>query len=170
MAPEDTRQEPAFLSDERSSLTAWLDYHRATLLHKCQGLDGEQLVRRSVPPSTLSLLGLVRHMWLVEWWWFERIFADGPASAPIDTEQDHDAEFNELDPDRAGDDMAAFERQCAISRSIVEAADSLDVPSRSSQRDTRDLRWIMVHMIEEYARHNGHADLLRQCVDGEVGE
>jgi hypothetical protein len=132
-------------------------------------MDGSQLVRASVPPAPLSLLGLVRHMMLVEWWWFEHIFAAGPTPEPIATDVD-DADFNLLDPDRADADMAAFLEQCDHSRAIVKGADSLNVCSSSSDRETRELRWIMVHMIEEYARHNGHADLLRECIDGAVGE
>ncbi len=170
MSPAVTRRDPPFEADERTMLNAWLDYHRATLLQKCEGLDPSLLVRASVPPSSLSLLGLVRHMMLVEWWWFEHIFADGPTPEPIATDVDSDADFNLLDPDRVDADMAAFLHQCDHSRVIVEGTDSLNVCSSSSDREARELRWIMVHMIEEYARHNGHADLLRECIDGSVGE
>jgi hypothetical protein len=170
MPAAETRPEPPLQADERTSLAAWLEYHRATLLLKCEGLDGAQLVRPSMPPSTLTLLGLVRHMHLVEWWWFEHIFAGAPSPEPYDTSEDPDAEFNAAAAEGAGDDMTAFRDQCARSRVIVAEADSLDVLSVSSDRETRDLRWILVHMIEEYARHNGHADLLRQSIDGEVGE
>jgi Protein of unknown function (DUF664) len=150
-------------------LTAWLDYHRATLLWKCEQLDGDALVRCEVPPSTLSLLGIVRHMTLVEWSWFVRIFVGDPEPAPIATDRDRDADFNDLDPALAMGDIEAFGRQCEMSRSIVEGADSLDAMAASEKRPV-SLRWIMVHMIEEYARHNGHADLLRERIDGAVGE
>jgi hypothetical protein len=135
------RTEPTFVSDERSSLVAWLDYHRATLLQKCEGLSGAQLAQASVPPSNLTLLGLLQHMLLVEWWWFEHIFADGPQPEPINAGDDAEYEFTHLVPDK-------FE----------------------AERETRDLRWILVHMIEEYARHNGHADLLREAIDGATGD
>lgn len=158
------------MADEREALDAWLDYQRATLLLKCEGLTGAQLAQASVPPSSLTLLGLVRHMLLVEWWWFEHIFAGGPQAAPINTEHDSDAEFNELDPEAAEKDLAMFGQQCAHSRAIVADSESLNVCSVSSERKTRDLRWVMIHMIEEYARHNGHADLLRECIDGVVGD
>ena len=150
-------------------LTTWLDFQRATLLWKCQELDGEDQARRDVPPSTLSLLGIVRHMALVEWSWFSRVFARNGRPAPIDTEADRDADFNDLDPARAMDDIEAFQRECDVSRGIVDDAESLDVIAASTRRPV-SLRWILVHMIEEYARHNGHADLLRERIDGAVGE
>jgi hypothetical protein len=164
------RPEAPLVADERVALAAWLDFHRATLRQKCDGLNGEQLVRQSVPPSGLTLLGLVRHMTSVEWWWFERIFADGPMPEPIPSDDDPDADFHELAPERAEDQLLAFDRQCAHSRAIVASAPTLDALTRSTERRPRDLRWVMVHMLEEYARHNGHADLLRECVDGIVGD
>jgi hypothetical protein len=118
----------------------------------------------------MTLLGLVRHMTLVEWWWFDRVFADDSSEEPYADDSDPDADFNAIDPERADDDMLAFRRQCERSRAIVDGASDFDTYSTSSERDIRDLRWIMVHLIEEYARHNGHADLLRQCIDGAVGE
>ena len=150
-------------------LTTWLDYQRATLLWKCEDLDGDALVRRDVPPSNLSLLGLVRHMALVEWSWFSRIFARDGRPAPIDTDADRDADFNDLDPARATVDIEAFLAECDVARAIVDGAESLDVMSASTRVQV-SLRWILVHMIEEYARHNGHADLLRERIDGTVGE
>ncbi len=151
-------------------LAVWLDYQRSTLLWKCEGLDGAALARRGVPPSTLTLLGLVRHMVIVEWWWFDHIFAGSSTPEPISTADDRDADFNDLDPGRALDDLALFARQCDVSRAIASAAPGLDASSASTEKPTVSLRWIMVHMIEEYARHNGHADLLREQIDGAVGE
>ena len=165
-----SREDPSIQADERASLVAWLDFHRATLLQKCEGLDGDQLTTRSVPISALTLLGLVRHMWLVEWWWFEHVFADGPSSEPIDTTADPDADFNHLDAANAASNLESFQRQCDHSRLLVAGTPSLDTLSSSSEKAQRDLRWTMVHMIEEYARHNGHADLLREAIDGVVGE
>src|SRR5580658_7266293 len=122
MPPEDTRVEPTFQSDERTSLGEWLDYHRATLLQKCEGLTPEQLATASVPPSTLSLLGLLRHMLLVEWWWFEHVFADGPAPQPFDTYDDPEYEFIHLDAEVVEPTKARFLEECEHSRSIVAAA------------------------------------------------
>jgi hypothetical protein len=169
MVPAVTRPDPPFTGDERTMLPVWMDYQRSTLLWKCELLDGEALARRTVPPSPLSLLGIVRHMTLVEWSWFEEVFAGRPTPAPISTEHDRDADWNDLDPARAMDDLASFQRQCEVSREIVARASSYDELAANS-RDTLCLRWIMVHMIEEYARHNGHADLLREQIDGAVGE
>jgi hypothetical protein len=170
MSPGDTRSEPPLVADERTSLAAWLDYHRSTLLQKCEGLSGEQMVRQSVPPSGLTLLGLVRHMFLVEWWWFEHIFAGSPSPDPISTPDDPDADFHQLNPAQVDAAILCFKEQCAHSRAMVDAAESLDALSMSSEREQRNLRWVVVHRIEEYARHNGHADLLRECIDGVVGE
>jgi hypothetical protein len=157
------------VGDDRTMLPTWLDYQRATLLWKCELLEGDALVRRSVPPSPISLLGIVRHMTLVEWSWFERVFAATGTPRPISTEHDEDADWNDLDPVRAMEDIELFQRQCDISRGIVAAAQSMDQLAADA-RDDVSLRWIMVHMIEEYARHNGHADLLRELIDGAVGE
>jgi hypothetical protein len=150
-------------------LSAWLDWERSTLLWKCERLDGDALARRGVPPSTLSLLGIVRHMALVEWSWFEDRFAGNATPEPISTEDDRDADFNHLDPARAMDDIALLLRQCETSRIIVAGAESLDLVAASGAQPV-SLRWILIHMIEEYARHNGHADLLREQIDGAVGE
>jgi uncharacterized damage-inducible protein DinB len=165
-----TRPEPPLSGDERAMVTVWLDYQRATLLWKCEGLDGAALARQGVPPSTVSLLGLVRHMTDVEWSWFEEIFAAGDAPEPIPTAEDRDADFNDLRPERAAADLDLFRRQCDISRGIVAAADNLDAMAAHPEYGTFSLRWIMIHMIEEYARHNGHADFLRELIDGAVGE
>jgi hypothetical protein len=164
-----TRPEPPFTGDDRTMLPLWLDYQRSTLLWKCELLDGEALTRRGVPPSPLSLLGIVRHMTLVEWHWFERVFADTKSSRPIAGEPESDADWNDLDPSRAMADIELFERQCEASREIVAGVSSFDEVAANA-RDTISLRWIMVHMVEEYARHNGHADFLREQIDGAVGE
>jgi Protein of unknown function (DUF664) len=145
-------------------LTEWLDYQRATLLWKCELIDGTALARCAVPPSSLSLLGLVRHMTYVD-----HVFSGGSSPAPIAVTEDPDADFNDLRPSHAMDDMDRFGRQCDLSRSIVAGAASLHAEAIAADRPT-SLRWIMIHMIEEYARHNGHADLLREQIDGCVGE
>ena len=150
-------------------LPLWMDYQRSTLLWKCELLDGGDLARQGVPPSPLSLLGIVRHMTLVEWSWFEEVFAGTETASPIPTDLDRDADWNDLNPSRAMEDMERFQRQCEASRGIVAGASSFDDVAANG-RDTISLRWILVHMIEEYARHNGHADLLRECIDGVTGD
>jgi uncharacterized damage-inducible protein DinB len=170
-APPVRRTEPDRVADEHTSLEQWLDYHRSTLLTKCAGLTAEQLKRRPVPPSRLSLLGLVRHMVEVERWWF-RMHAGGE---DLDFVYDPDGvglDFEEIDGADAAADLAAFEHECDAARAAVVGR-SLDelVPSRGHHPEReRDIRWIFVHMIEEYARHNGHADLLRETIDGTTGD
>ena len=150
-------------------LPLWMDYQRSTLLWKCELLDGGDLARQGVPPSPLSLLGIVRHMTLVEWSWFEEVFAGTETASPIPTDLDRDADWNDLNPSRAMEDIERFQRQCDVSREIVAGVSSFDEVA-ANFRDTISLHWIMVHMIEEYARHNGHADFLREQIDGAVGE
>jgi uncharacterized damage-inducible protein DinB len=170
-APAIERAEPDFVADERTSLEQWLDYHRATLLTKCAGLTAEQLKQRSVAPSRLSLLGLVRHMVEVERWWFRMYAAQEDIGFPYDPDS-IGLDFEELDDADAAADLAAFQKECAAARDAV-AERSLDDVIRASgdrPRRDRDVRWIFIHMIEEYARHNGHADLLREAIDGLTGE
>ena len=154
-----------FIADERKMLASWLDLHRDTLLVKCEGLSPEQLVTRSVRPSELSLLGLVRHMAEVERNWFQRVLR-GAEAPPHYREDDPDADFRGTDPLRATEDFSIFRSECDDSRAVEASATSLDDVDRGGGIS---LRWIMVHMIEEYARHNGHADLLRERIDGARG-
>jgi hypothetical protein len=169
-APEVPRTEPSTVNSERESLDAWLDYHRATLLFKCQGLTGEQLCQRAVSPSALSLLGLVRHMAEVERWWFRHWFAgQHDLGFLYGTEEDMDAEFNDVEPARAEADFATFAEECRLAREAA-AGRSLDDTFTRPGRGAMDLRWVYVHMIEEYARHNGHADILREQLDGVTGD
>jgi hypothetical protein len=163
------RPEPPITGDERSMLTGWLEYQRSTLLWKCDALQGAELLRPAIPPSTLTLLGLVRHMTYVEWHWFAHVFAGSGSPPPISLDEDPDADFNDLRAAAAPADIDRYRRQCDVSRSIFEDAEDLDGVAVSLDRPV-SLRWIMIHMIEEYARHNGHADLLREQVDGSVGE
>ena len=155
------------MGGERETLRAFLDYHRATLPWKCTGLDDEQLKRRACPPSTLSLLGLVRHMNEVENSWFGRVV--GEESQVYSTEEWPDADFDDLDKADPAADLAAFQAQCARSRERT-AARGLDETFVSRRGHTISLRWVYVHMIEEYARHSGHADLIREAIDGTVGD
>jgi uncharacterized damage-inducible protein DinB len=167
IAPEVTRTDPPYVAGEREMLESWLDYHRATLLWKCAGLGDEQLKRRTCPPSTLSLLGLVRHMNEVEAGWFGRFV--GEPGRVYSTDEWPDADFDDLDNADADADFAAFEEQCARSRQRA-AGRGLDETFVSRHGRTISLRWIYVHMIEEYARHNGHADLIREAIDGVTGD
>ncbi|MFZ1063274.1 MAG: DinB family protein [Acidimicrobiales bacterium] len=164
------RHEPAFNGPERSQLEAWLDYHRATLLVKCAGLDIEQLTTASVPPSTLTLLGLLRHMTIVEQYWFHQIFAGEDVVPAYDSPDDPDVEFNDLNSATLEEVERNFITACVKSREIVAGADLFSLARAARPSTPIDLRWICVHMIEEYARHNGHADLLRQCIDGATGD
>jgi uncharacterized damage-inducible protein DinB len=165
------RIEPAYVAGEREMLVAWLDYERATLALKCEGLDDGSLRERAVRPSTLSLLGLVRHMAEVERNWFRRVLV-GEDAAPIyfDDVTDPDGDFDHVDDADVADCFATWRAECLQATANVAAAASLDVTGTRANGDVVSLRWIMVHMIEEYARHNGHADLLRERIDGVVGE
>ena len=168
---DDPRTDPSHSGDEREILTQFLDYHRTTLEMKCAGLSPDQLRARAVPPSTLSLLGLVRHMAEVEQSWF-RIRLAGHDVAPLYySDADPDGDFDNVDSADIDRDFAAFRAECEHSRTVA-AAESLDQLERRPRHkdDPFSLRWILVHMIEEYSRHNGHADLLRQSIDGSVGE
>ncbi|HEX4081439.1 MAG TPA: DinB family protein, partial [Acidimicrobiales bacterium] len=161
---------PPLVADEQTMLASWLDFHRRTLLGKCDGLGPEQLAARSVPPSTLSLLGLVRHMAEVEEHWFCRVFLDEKLPRRYTSRDDPDGAFDGASADNAADGFAAFDAGCARARLVVAGVGSLDEVGRRRFGDHDvSMRWILVHMIEEYARHNGHADLLRQAIDGAVG-
>ena len=168
IAPDVTRERPPRVADERAMLDGWLEWHRATLRWKCRGLGGEKLADRAVPPSTLSLLGLVRHMTEVERGWFRRGLAGEDAPYLYSREGAEDADFDEVDPARAEADVAAFEEECEIVRRIA-AGMPLEATFTHRRHGVTSLRWVYVHMIEEYARHNGHADLLRERIDGAKG-
>jgi hypothetical protein len=171
-APAVERTEPDRISSDRDSLDQWLDFHRATLLSKCSGLTAEQLKLRPVEPSALSLLGLVRHMAEVERWWFTMHAAQRDVGYPFGTDDRPDADFDDVENADAAADLDVLIAEFALSRASVAGLD-LDfvVPSRGDHPErTRDIRWIYVHMIEEYARHNGHADLLRERIDGATGD
>ena len=162
------RPEPPDIAPERQMLDGWLDFQRATLALKCDGLTPGQLREAAVPPSSLTLLGLVRHMAEVERSWFTMVLGGerGPFQYSSDDNPDGDFEVTDADPDQA---FATWQAECADARRRVAAAPSLDVTGTTRRGDEVSLRWIMIHMIEEYARHNGHADLLRERIDGTVG-
>jgi uncharacterized damage-inducible protein DinB len=143
-----------------------LDWHRATLLWKCSGLTGEHLAARSVPSSELSLLGLIRHLTKVERVWFRTQFAGEPVGNPFG--ENWNADFEEIDPARAAADYFRLTEEFKSGDAAV-ANDSLD-NTFDLNGEPMSLRMIYLHMIEEYARHNGHADMLREAIDGATGE
>ncbi len=168
-APEVERVRPPNVAAERVALEAWLDYHRATLLTKCAGLTGEQLATRSVPPSTMSLLGLVRHMTDVERSWFRvRLLGRAPDPLYYDDDDNPDGDFDDAVADGAESDYAAFLAEVELAREAVSGKGLDD--TYQGRRAPLDVRWTYLHMIEEYARHNGHADLLRERIDGATGQ
>jgi uncharacterized damage-inducible protein DinB len=159
------------VADERNSLEGFLDYHRQTLAWKCAGLTDDQLRQRGVSPSALSLLGLVRHMTEVERGWFGNTFAHRDLPPLYYSEPDNEnGDFDDLDSPGVAEVFAAWQTACAESRKIVANAGSLDDLTVRGNGSNVTLRWIILHMLEEYARHNGHADLLREQVDGATGE
>ena len=163
------RIDPPLVAQEREMLDAWLDYHRATLAVKCEGLTDDQLRAQAVPPSSLSLLGLVRHMGEVERSWFRRVLSGEQAPPRYYSDENPDGDFDEVADAGVAEAFGYWRDECAYARERVAAAPSLDVTGTGRQGEGYSLRWIMVHMIEEYARHNGHADLLRERIDGTVG-
>jgi uncharacterized damage-inducible protein DinB len=162
------RQEPAFLLGERQMLEAWLEFHRTTLLLKCEGLDDAGRKNRPVPTSLLSLHGLMRHMAEVERNWFRRVLEGETAAGGIwwsdEAEEGDLAPLDDADWDA---DLAVWQAECAAARAAAARHELGDTGLRRGQPCS--LRWIYVHMIEEYARHNGHADLIRELTDGQVG-
>jgi uncharacterized damage-inducible protein DinB len=161
---------PPLFGTERETLRAFLDFHRATLAMKCEGLTEEQLKERSSPPSTLSLLALVRHMAEVERAWFRRVFDDN--TAPMvwsQKEFDFQAAYD-ITEASAEEAFAVWEAEVEHSRRIERSAESLDLAGHQPRwGEDVSLRMVMLHMILEYGRHNGHADFLREGVDGTVG-
>ncbi|MEV6317746.1 DinB family protein [Streptomyces sp. NPDC051776] len=151
-------------------LEGWLESHRATMAAKCTGLDDTRLREATVPPSSLSLMGLVRHMAEVERHWFRRCLAGEDAPPLYYTDEDPDGEFRLSEEDTWKDACAAWQGEIERAR-VTAAGRSLEDFAASKHRDgsSINLRWIYTHMIEEYARHNGHADLVRERVDGSTG-
>jgi hypothetical protein len=165
----DDRPEPPLIGDEREMLRVFLDFHRATLAMKCEGLTDEQLRERSMPPSTLTLLGLVRHTAEVERTWFRRAMAGEDIPLVWSDEMDFQAAYDASSSTRS-EAFGAWEAEVARSREIFDAAESLDVLGYQPRwQQNVSLRFVMLHLIHEYARHNGHADFLREGVDGTVG-
>jgi uncharacterized damage-inducible protein DinB len=167
---EDNRPEPPSVGGERETLEGFLDFQRATLLWKLEGLDDEQ-VRRAMVPSGTSLLGIVKHLAYVERSWFQSVWAGQEVGFPW-TKEDPDADWRIEPEETTAQVLALYDGECDRSREIVARSSSLDEvvehPRREGWRMNR--RWILVHMIEETARHVGHADILREQLDGATGE
>ena len=162
---------PPLRGDERATLTGFLRQQRDVLERKCAGLDAAALARRSAAPSTLSLLGLVRHLADVERSWFRRVLAGEDAPPRFFSDADPDGDFDGAAPDEAlvAEALAAWREEVAFAERLVAEVPDLDVTGYSRRRGPVSVRWVLLHMIEEYARHNGHADLLRERIDGAVG-
>ncbi|MGW2961355.1 DinB family protein [Streptomyces sp. NPDC001220] len=165
----DKRTGPPAFGSERDMLRAFLDYHRATLAMKCEGLTDEELRRQSMPPSTLSLLGLVRHLAEVERAWFRRVFEDHDAPMVWSDEIDFQAAYDASGSTR-DEAFTAWEAEVETSRRIEREAGSLDQAGYQPRWEEEvSLRMVMTHVLLEYGRHNGHADFLREGIDGSVG-
>ncbi|WP_433327155.1 DinB family protein [Spirillospora sp. CA-294931] len=165
----DPRVAPPGVGGERELLASVLDWQRATFELKCAGVPRERLSEATVPPSSLTLHGLVRHLAGVERWWFRVQFAGEDVPLPYYSDDDPDQDFESLggDPEEA---FATWREECRRSREIVASAASLDeTGTRRRTGEPISLRAIMVDLIAEYARHNGHADLLRERIDGRSG-
>jgi hypothetical protein len=168
------RTDPDVAGDELTQITQYLDYHRDTLVMKVEGLSKDQLGAR-LPPSELTLAGLVKHMALVEDGWFQEVLLGRSlpepwASAPFDDDPDWD--FHSAVDDDPKELLDLYAAACARSRAAVAEIGDPDAPSLGEHRRLGhpNMRWILLHMIEETARHNGHADFLRESIDGVTGE
>ncbi|MCX2181193.1 DinB family protein [Streptomyces sp. SKN60] len=155
--------------DERRMLEGWLRWHRETLLAKCAGLGPAELARTAVEPSNLTLLGLVRHMAEVERWWFRRSFAGEDLGEVFTGPADGDEGLAGVDPAHAERDFARFRAEVSACDAAA-AGHGLDETFRSTRGVPLSLRWVYLLMIQEYARHNGHADFLRERTDGVTGD
>jgi len=171
--PED---DPRVMGDhvgELATIREYISYYRLTLGMKCDGLSADQLATRSVPPSTMSLLGLVRHMARVEHNWFQRVLrgqADVPRLYWTDDQPDLDFDAAVADPAVVDDAFTTWKAQIAAADEWLDGLTDLDARAVTPQGEQASIRDILIHMIEEYARHCGHADLLRECVDGRTGQ
>jgi len=157
------RIRPPYVAGEKAMYDGWIDFHRQTLLWKCDGLTDDQLKQRSVAPSGLSLLGLIRHMHEVELGWFGD-FADSPYEFVYGED-----DFDGVDAADARLDLARFRSLAGTVHELLAGIDLEMVITTESGREI-GLRWVYAHILEEYARHNGHADLLREAIDGATGD
>ncbi len=164
-APDVERPEGPLTGAERPILEGYVAWHRAYLLHKCAGLTGADLARCSVPPSNLSLLGLLRHMAKVERRWFRERLGRQELEPMYDPDLGADADFEDLDPAQAEAAYKRFLEECRLADQVIAASSYEDLVANRTG-EMMSLRAVVVHMIEEYAQHNGHADLLREALDG----
>jgi len=168
-APAIERDELAYVGDERTILESYLDWHRQTLLLKCAALTADQLKQASVEPSNLTLLGLVRHMSEVERSWFQRRVAGRDIDWIYCTDASEDGDFDDVADADAEADFARFHTEVEAARQAA-AGVPLEFTFVGRRQHDISLRWVYAHMIEEYARHNGHADLIRERIDGTTGD
>ncbi|MFI9275677.1 DinB family protein [Kitasatospora sp. NPDC052896] len=164
------RTDPPPAADERATLLAFLDYHRATLARKCAELTDEQLRHRAVPPSTLSLLGLVRHLAAVERHWFQEVLLGERPDPLYWSPEQPDGDFDDVDTADPAEAFATWRREVELADRALRGLPLERVAATGGRDRGVTLRWILTHLIEEYARHNGHADLLREAIDGRTGE
>lgn len=166
---EGGRVTAAYDAPEKEALAATLDFHRATIKWKIEGLSLEDAVRPMTPSDT-KLLGIVKHLAYVERWWFQDNFLGRDCTYPWTESGDMEADFR-IEPGETIESIfALYDAECEESRKIIEAASLDDVAARPRRTGGYpSLRWIMLHMIEEVARHNGHADILRELIDGRTG-
>ena len=167
MATKPDRPEPPHAGPEKETLAVFLDWQRATVLWKLEGLSDEDL-RRPMTASGLTMLGVVKHLAHVEHWWFQADFLNRESQFPW-TDEDPDADFR-IEPTETTDQiLSLYQEETEEARRIVKAS-SLDDLAQHEKRGGYSLRWIIIHMIEETARHNGHLDLMREAIDGVTGE
>lgn len=163
------RVSPPLCADERETLRAFLDFHRGTLAMKCDGLTDDQLRLRASPPSTLSLLGLVRHLTEVERTWFRMVLNGEDIGLRYSDSMDYQVAYDASTATR-DEAFEAWAAEVEQSRTIEQAAESLDVTAYCARwKEQVSLRLVMQHVIHEYARHSGHADFLREAIDGTTG-
>ncbi len=165
---DDDRDAPPLLADERETLTAFLDWHRRTFELKCSGLTATQLSTRAARPSDLSLHGLIRHLAGVERWWFRIQFSGEEVPLLYYSDDDPNQDFDTLDGDPAVA-LDVWRAECAASRAIAARSSLDDTGRRKRDGQAFSMRWLLVNTVAEYARHNGHADLLREGLDGRTG-
>jgi len=168
--PDHPRTDPDLEASELTVLSQFLDFHRATLVMKCAGLSDADLRQRPIAPSGLSLLGLVRHLTDVEYGWFAEWLDDQPEKTIYYTDDDPDGDFDNLDAHPVTEVWATYHEVVAESRRILQTYSDGGEMARGNRGRPRNVRWVLTHMVEEYARHNGHADLLREAIDGSTGE
>lgn len=173
------RTDPPMQADERTTLVSFLDYFRSTLLEKAADLTDAEARRATCRPSSLNLMGLIRHMAEVERYWFRRVWADDETATPLFYGEAHptgdpDGDIHPSETDTIADAVEAWLTEIEAARDAVARAASLDdiaaMPPTPHRPTAPSMRWILVHMIEEYARHCGHADLIREAIDGRTGD